>query len=182
MPASAHEIRAAIESLTAEELLRMRQFAVWRWRALGNNAGRDHEDLLQEAVARTVAGDRLWNERSVSFTTHLIGAMRSISSHWAAELAGRSPVEIDAAGGNLIETLPSPTVGPEMELAAKQEIEAIERLLADDAAALRLLDCIRRGMSGPETQQATGYSKTEYETVMKRMRRKLRGAGARGAN
>ena len=182
MPASAQEIRAAIESLTAEELLRIRQFAVWRLRALGNNGGRDHEDLLQEAVVRTVAGDRHWNERGVSFPHHLIGAMRSISSHWAAELAGRSPAEIDAAGGNLIETMPSPTVSPEMELAAKQEVEAVERLLAGDAAALRVLGCIRRGMTGPETQQAIGYSKTEYETVMKHMRRKLRGAGARGAN
>jgi DNA-directed RNA polymerase specialized sigma24 family protein len=176
MPATAQEIRAAIESLTRDDLLRLRQFAVWRMRGLGRNGGgRDHEDLIQEAVVRTVAGDRRWNQRAVTLAAHLVGAMRSISNHWATEVSVRAGEGLpDSAGVALIEQLASAAIDPETELAAKQEIKAIEKLLAGDAAAVRVLDCIRRGLSGPETQLATGYSRTEYETVMKRIRRKLR--------
>lgn len=65
-------------------------------------------------------------------------------------------------------------------MAIKEEIAAIERLFLDDPAAARVLECVRSGLSGPETQETMGYSKTEYETVMKRIRRRVRRATSRG--
>lgn len=191
MAASAQEIWRAIESLTPEELLRIRAFAIWRIRGLGRKSnGKDHEDLMQEAVTRTVAGDRRWNESSVSFVAHLLGAMRSISSHWARQLTADDPFlfsELDEMTpngyiGNPVDLVPAEAAGPEAQLAIKQEVEAIEKLFVGDAAAARVIECVRRGLSGPKTQEATGYSKTEYETVMKRIRRRVRRTATRGDN
>jgi len=189
MAASAREIAIAIESLTPEELLRMRAFALWRVRGLGRRSnGRDHNDLLQEAVARTVSGERRWNEDSVSFVTHLLGTMRSISNHWATRGAADEPLsfselpEVASNGhaGNPVDCVPSDAAGPETLVAVKQEIEALEKLFADDAAAARVIECVRRGLSGPGVQEATGYSRTQYETVMKRIRRRVRRTALRG--
>jgi hypothetical protein len=190
MAASPREIAMAIDSLTPDELLRMRAFAVWRVRGLGRRSnGRDHNDLLQEAVARTVSGERRWNGDSVSFATHLLGAMRSISNHWATQGAEEEPVLFSelahaAAAGhasNPVECVPSEAAGPEALVAVKQEIEALERLFADDGPAARVFDCVRRGLSGSAVLEATGYSRTQYETVMKRIRRRLRHGANRGA-
>jgi DNA-directed RNA polymerase specialized sigma24 family protein len=188
MAASAPNVYRAIESLTPAELLKIREFAVWRIKGLGRKSnGRDHEDLMQEAVTRTVAGDRHWNEGSVSFAVHLLGAMRSISTHWAAQAAEDvhlSGSELDRAApderGNPVDRVAAPAGGPEAQLVIKEELAAIERLFVDDPAALRVLECVRSGLSGPETQETTGYSKTEYETVMKRIRRRVRRTPSRG--
>jgi hypothetical protein len=71
---------------------------------------------------------------------------------------------------------------PETVLAVRQEIEAIERLFVDDPVAARVLACVQRGLSGPETQAAIGASRTEYETVMRRIRRRVRALASRGAS
>lgn len=189
MAVSAREVCMAIESLTPDELLRLRGFAIWRVRGLGPRSdGKNHDDLMQEAVTRTVAGERRWNEGSVSFVTHLLGAMRSISNHWATQYTRDTPVAfsaldettVDGRIDNPIERVPSETPGPEAQLACKEEVEAIERLFAGDAAAARVLDGLRGGLSGPAIQAATGCSKMEYETIMKRIRRRVRGAASRG--
>jgi len=182
MAASAQDVYRAIVSLTPGELLKIREFAVWRIKGLGRKSnGRDHEDLMQEAVTRTVAGDRHWNNASVSFVVHLLGAMRSISNHWAAQTFEDLPLsaaELDRpvpdGRGNPVDRVASAAAGPEAQLAIKEELQAIERLFIDDPAAARILECVRDGLSGPETQETTGYSKTEYETVMKRIRRGVR--------
>jgi len=188
MVAGVRDIAMAIESLTPEELLRIRAFAIWRMRGLGRRShGKDHEDLMQEAVTRTIGGERRWNATGVSFAAHLLGAMRSISNHWAGE-GGDDPAlfaELDelAADGrrrNPVDRIAADDPGPEAQLAIKQDLEAVERLFAADAAALRVIACLRRGLSGPAVQEAIGCSKTEYETIMKRIRRRLRGAEPRG--
>ena len=84
--ATVDEVQAAVEGLSAANLLRLEKFARWRVRGLGRRAGgRDHRDLLQEAMTSTLAGDRNWNKAAVHFVGHLLGAMRSISTHWGEQ-------------------------------------------------------------------------------------------------
>ena len=45
-------------------------------------------------------------------------------------------------------------------MAAKQEVEAIEQLLADDPLALDIIGGWRAEMTGPEIQEALGLTKT----------------------
>lgn len=129
MAASAQDVYRAIESLTPGELLKIREFAVWRVKGLGRKSnGRDHEDLMQEAVTRTVAGDRHWNEGSVSFVVHLLGAMRSISTHWAAQASEDIPVsasELDRAApdehGNAVDRVAAAAAGPERQWPSRKK-------------------------------------------------------------
>src|ERR1043165_7035542 len=81
--ATREEVVAAVEALTHHEYLRLEQDARWRIRGRGRAArGRDWEELLREAISATYEGNRRWNKELVDFSRHLIGVMRSTSSHW----------------------------------------------------------------------------------------------------
>jgi hypothetical protein len=75
------EIDRAIKTLTSSDLLRLQRFAKFRVRGLGRAAsGRDWEDLLGEALYRTLKGTddtqngRHWN-RKVPFVQHVSGEL-----------------------------------------------------------------------------------------------------------
>ena len=69
------ELRDAIAGLSQADLLRLREVA----RTL---MPRDPDDLLQEAIKRTLAAKRTWRE-GITIFWHLHGAMRSIAWSWA---------------------------------------------------------------------------------------------------
>jgi hypothetical protein len=146
--------------------------------------GRDHEDLLGEAVADTLdPAKRRWN-KDVSFVRHLIGAMRSISSHWREQFDPDEPrleSEVVRVGedGELLS--PLDLVGSEAPavdriLEAKQQLESIEKAVADDKIVYDILGGLRAEMSPSEIREALGLSVVEYETAMKRFRRHVRPA------
>ncbi len=177
--ATPEEIHGAIEALRPADLLRLKKFAYFRILGLGRaSKGRNHEDLLGEALIATLAGSRRWN-KSVSFVQHLLGAMRSISSHWVEEFdPGEAFLEAELTsttpnGEKYSPVLNAPSTSPDGErvLAAKQEVEAIERLFAEDPQVLEIIGGLRAEMTGPEIQEALNMSKTEYETAIRRMRR-----------
>jgi DNA-directed RNA polymerase specialized sigma24 family protein len=189
--ATAEQVEAALEDLYKKpaELLKLRDFARFRIRGLGRAAmGRNEQDLLQEAVTSTLAGARRWNKTAVDLTGHLLGAMKSISSHWGEKFKPEEPylrseitiVPSVEEAEDPIEAHPSQGPNPEQILTAKQQFEELERIFADDYLVLLIMDARREGMTGPETQQALGISQTEYETAMKRLRLKVRTFLARG--
>lgn len=182
--ASLEEISAAVESLSEEDLWRLEKYARYRLRGIGRAAmGRDHEDLLREAIAATCdPGRRRWNIGAVSFVHHLKGAMRSISSHWREGFdKEEAMLETDAIRTNesgreinpLLEA-ESPIPDPERALAAKEELSQIEKLVADRPLAALIVGGMREGSSGSEIKQILGISQTEYETEMKWLRRNVR--------
>lgn len=177
--ATPEEIREAIDVLRPAELLRLKKFAYFRVLGLGRaSKGRNHEDLLEEAVTATLTGSRGWN-KSVSFVQHLLGAIRSIASHWGEEFdPGEALLEAEVTsttpeGEEYSPLLNAPSTSPDGErvLVAKQEVEAIERLFAEDPQVLEIIGGLRAEMTGPEIQEALSLSKTEYETARRRMRR-----------
>ena len=103
-PTTREEVDQAINRLTHAELLRLRDFAVWRVASLGRaSCGRTWEDLLGEAKLSTISGcsnngnGRCWN-KNVGFVIHLIGAMRSISSHWKRDFCANILLESELVG------------------------------------------------------------------------------------
>src|SRR5579859_7530739 len=75
--ATRQEIDEAINSLSAEDLVRLKRFAEWRVRGIGRGSSeRGADELLQDAVMATLAGcegnrrGRRWNMR-VDFVKHL---------------------------------------------------------------------------------------------------------------
>jgi len=186
--ASQDEIRTAIHSLTKAELLRLEKFARWRIRGLGRaRGGRDWEDLLGEALTATLDDDhRRWN-KSVSFVQHLLGAVRSISDAWKKKFdpdEAHLESEITRASSereapSLLSEVPSTTPDPERILTAKQEVEDIEQLFEEDSLVLDVIGGLRSEMTGPDIQKALGISQTEYETHVRRMRRKIQAAASK---
>src|SRR6185437_11761664 len=89
------EIIAAMESLGNEDSERLEQVAINRVIRIGRKAanGRSHEDLLQEAMERTLERRRIWYPEQVTFVPFLIGVVWSIASEWAGrrERNPRSP-------------------------------------------------------------------------------------------
>ncbi|RMD96100.1 MAG: hypothetical protein D6812_17735 [Deltaproteobacteria bacterium] len=181
--ASDEEIREAIERLTEGELLRLEKYARWRIRGLGRKAGgRTHEDLLAEAITATLAGDRRWRKDTVDFFGHLKGALRSISDNWSRK-SGAEEIFLDSellpATQTKDDTSPlgrtaAPQPDGERLLGAHQMLRQIENLFHDDPLLLAIITQLREGSNGPEIQRKLGISQKNFETAMKRMRRKVR--------
>jgi hypothetical protein len=179
------EVRAALESLTEADLVRLEKYARYRIRGLGRAAkGRDHDDLLGAAVQDTLdPAKRSWN-KDVSFVRHLMGAMRSISSHWREqfdpdEARLESEVVRTTEEGEILSPLDlvgSTEPAADRAMEARRQLEGIEKAVADDQLVSDILGGMRAGMSPTEIREALGLTPTEYETAMKRFRRRVRPA------
>lgn len=146
--------------------------------------GRDHDDLLGEAVQDTLdPTKRSWN-KDVSFVRHLIGAMRSISSHWRErfdpdEARLESEVIRTTEEGDVLSPLNlvrSSEPAADRALEARQQLEDIEKAVADDRVVSDILGGMRAEMSPNEIREVLDLTTTEYETAMRRFRRRVRPA------
>jgi hypothetical protein len=175
--ASLDEIKAAIRSLTEEELLRLERYARFRIRSLGGRTlGRDHEDLLREALAATLGGERRWKRRKVAFFTHIVGVMRSLSSHWnererTVSMLNESELSSDPGKYSPLTSMSSSVPGPDRLVEAQQEIRRIEAYFASDEDVMTILRGLSEGLTGPEIQVASNLDRKDYESAVKRMRR-----------
>lgn len=183
--ASEEEVIAALDALTDGQLKALKQYARWRIRGLGRRSlGRNFEDLLQEAVTATLAGDRHWNKASCDFFGHLVWAMRSISSNWRrkfdedepyleSEVVRTSP---DGKESNPMDDVTSPPQDGRRVTASKHHVDHIEKIVSDSGRPLAslIIDGWREGLTGPEIKDALGISQKELETELKWLRRTAR--------
>jgi hypothetical protein len=177
------EVLLAVETLKPATLLRLKSFARYRVRVLGAHGhGLSDDALLQEAVVASLSGLRRWRPRAVDFEGHLGGVMRSLSSHWAERqrsmVAMSEATERTLTGATsdasepatpFVEPAASP--GPEAEVAARQELAAIQARFAEDDVVLTLIEALASGLKGPEIKEQLGWTQTELETAMRRLRR-----------
>ncbi len=148
----------------------------------------DHEDLLAEAVTRTLAGERGWR-RGVDFVHHLIQVMRSIASDWRRRLVRRA--EAGAGERREAELLgsvkkgeadpPDPYGHPvarergrEAAMIAAARVEEVKRLFDDDPEITQVIACLELDMNGRQMREHTGMSQRQLVTATQRMRRRLR--------
>ena len=188
--ATAAEIEAAIQSLTEGELRRLALYAGNRIQWLGRRAmGRQTNDLIQEAFTLTLEGRRRWNKHNVDLVGHLIGVIRSHSSHLLekfdpdeARLESDLPVE-NAAGARRspTENSASSSPGQEDELIAKQTLDEILDLFSDDEDAGGVILARIDGKTGPEIQKELGLSASRYEAAIKRIQRNASKCCPKGA-
>jgi hypothetical protein len=175
--ASDAEVEAAIRALTDVQAARLGKVASFRARALaGLGFGMSGDDLLQEAICRTIAGKRHWRKTVVTFEKHLIETMRSISDHAHEELAGGSvvPGTIEDDLGYLDGVLlRSSRLDGEVSAAAKEQLEKIAAVFADDDEVCLVVDGLHAGLTGPDIQADLGITQNQYETIMTRLRRGL---------
>lgn len=178
------EVDRAIEALTPSELLRLQRFAAFHVRGLGRAArGRTWEDLLQEALVRTLIGaeatrnGRHWN-KDVDFVTYLTGAMRSISSSWKrqfpekeAYLTSELPVhDADGQEQSPLETVASGHTSADQRLIEKDEEDRVLTIFKDDAEATQVLQGLLDGLKKNEIVRRYGLDEKKYAAAVKRIR------------
>jgi len=191
------EVDRAIKGLTSSELLQLQLFAKFRIRGLGRAArGRDWEDLLEEALYRTLIGaedtqnGRHWNRR-VSFVQHLKGAILSIASVWKRQFKEESTYLMsellfhDAEGQDysLIDNVASSSSPADQRLIEKNEEDRVLGLFNDDSEALQLLRGLMDGLRKTEIMSRYGLEEKEYAAALRRIRLKVlsqRNNGSRG--
>lgn len=183
--ATLEEVEDAIRGLSPADVARLEGFAAAKARALGV-AGMDLDaaGLLNNALEKTLRGDRRWRPEKVGFVGHLLGVIRSDVSHHGEQVTRGRPVVSAAADSRRVDddgrvsdpvedhAGDDPT--PEREVAARERLAALAKLFAGDDDVTLVLEALAQEMKGPEIQDDLGISKTEYETIMKRMRRKAR--------
>jgi len=175
-------IEAALLNLTVTELAKLK--AIARSYTHKSVLRESDEDLLQTAIARTCDGSRPWyTDATETMFQHLNWAIKNIAWEWRRKL-----LITDAETGEVEQRLISGTSpdgsdlfdkwhSPQRDIAdtypATECVERIFRELDDDIKAIEILECRFLGFNGSETQAMLSISQTDYETIMRRVRRKF---------
>lgn len=178
--ASLDEVEEAISRLTPADSERLTRFAQLRVRGLrGLGFGVDAQDLLQEALARSLhSGGKRW-PKNIAFVSHLIAAMRNIAGHLARDGRGVGVVSLDppdasdVKGDGLNNEWDKPTEIPDAEriAGARERLQKIEKRFENDERVLLVIEGLATQMNGPEIKADLGITQNELETAMTRLRR-----------
>jgi hypothetical protein len=130
------------------------------------------EDLLSQAYLATLAGHRRWR-RSISLVKHLSQCMRSISGHMLehgkTELTGKTELRKIA----VVQDRSASESAVEGQVNAREEIENIEKLFADDKQAFEMLLKRAAGIEPEEIRAEMSLNSMQYATISRRILRKL---------
>ncbi len=201
-PGEAHskaEVRQAIEALGSPggEVTPVAASPAWRrlrtsalgsrFRYVLDDPAYDHEDLLQEAFRRLLAGDRTWR-RKIRFEYQVARIMDSIASDWRRRAEGRPEVcearlvlpddgfEDDDASSVLERPPPGPTFEDRLVLreALRKTVRRVAKRPEDDPEAVAVMECFRLGLSRQEMEEWTQMSKTRLAAAIRRVRRRAK--------
>jgi len=191
--ATAAEVRAAVESLSAVDKYRLKKFAQMRVLGLGRAAmRRDYKVLMQEAITSTWEGaeggerGRRWQKDRVSFTDHLFGAMRSISSHWLESYERQEgdkerldcEMAIEDEDGRIstpVERAVDPSSDPFRALVANEMLEALDKHFEGDEDAQIVLMARKDGLTVPEMIAQLGLTQERANAALQRIRYFVKG-------
>lgn len=173
--ASADEVMAALNSLTLDECLRLERYAQSRVGSLGRGSlSCDASTLLSEAIRATCEGERSWHKTSVDFFGHLIGVIRSKSSHLHRKSASnKTYLDSDVIGesGSAVENSPSQAPNQEATLLANEAVERIERAVGERPVAWVIMEALRDGMNRATIMKEFQISGTDYDSNLRWLRR-----------
>jgi hypothetical protein len=178
--ATREEIDAAIAALTETDLVRLQRFAMARIVRIGVAAdGRDYRELLSESYRR-VLGSRSWN-KAIAFVDHLSGTIRSISSHWAEEFkreldAGRNLVSGDRdtrTDPATVRSAASPAADAERVVVARDLLDYVKRLFAEDRLARDIIAGWEAELDGPAIREIVGVEQHVFDSKVRAIRRRL---------
>jgi DNA-directed RNA polymerase specialized sigma24 family protein len=176
--ASEDEVEEAIRGLSKADLYRLKAAARFRSRNIGARRGHcGPDDLLQEAIVRTLDGTRHWIPARVSFFQYLLGAIKSIANHWPGQREGArgDPSKVEATCVAAHHLHPAARLhGLERQILARDELATIRNAFNGDDMVQQIIDGLSEEMTGPEIQEVLGITQTQLETAMKRLRRKAR--------
>lgn len=152
----------SLNLITQMDLLRLKVIA--RLYARGLPADVAWDDLLQEAMTRVLTGRR---ERpdGVPMVGFLAGVMRSLR----ADHVRRARLDAVRDAVELVDQ----TSDPERALIATDQLEKIRLLFAGDLIVQHIIDGLAEGLSAEQIRSRHDFSKKDYDSARKRMRRCL---------
>jgi DNA-directed RNA polymerase specialized sigma24 family protein len=179
------EIEAAVNELSNADWYRLRSCAerhefILQERAMGR-------DLLGEAFERLLRGSRKWDKTKAGLVTFLFSVMRSIRNAWFRAITTPTEQPILASSLTIEDEeghISSPVDGyaarePSTEdlLVFRETLARIDDVLVDDQEARMIVEGFRDGLEPPGIRELWGFSQTQYDTIVTRMRRKIKRAG-----
>lgn len=160
---SREELDAAIKGLSNVDVLRLKKIAM----QYTGNHDMEAEELLGEAVLRTLSGGRKTCPRDLPIVNFLAGVISSITEYERKKKRNAGGVvNIDDCERN------DSGSTPEDDVLEKQLFKQLESFFDEDEEILLLLLFLNDGFSPPEIQHDVGWSETQYNTIRRRMRRK----------
>jgi DNA-directed RNA polymerase specialized sigma24 family protein len=172
---SMDELRLAIESFGEADWIRLNKIA----KILANGRQITWEDLLQEAICRALSAVRRC-PRDVAPTVFLGNAMRSIASasdkerpHDPLQIAESIHANDEGDEPHPVMEIEDPKGSPEDFAIAREALEEIDVLFANDEAAQLVIMGRIDGLSPEEIQEVAGLDRTGYATVLRRIRRHI---------
>lgn len=156
--------RRAIDALTTADIRKLRRYATLRMSAYrGMIFNSDADELLDEAIVRTLEQKRKWNYEHVDFVTHLLGCMRSIANG----LIVRAYREVEV----LTEYERNRQKEEFDHYWPKQILDQVRHRLRNDGVALQVLDLALLENSRREICQALNMRADVYDAARKRISR-----------
>ncbi|MGE0095130.1 MAG: RNA polymerase sigma factor [Alphaproteobacteria bacterium] len=166
------EFADALRALSDADFMRLRKKATFR--ALGS--GFEGDDLLSEAIRRTVEGLRKCPVR-VSIVTFLDNAMRSIADGEREKYNREQPSANADGDDDLVGRYPDNSSSPEDAAIARIDLEKllnrIQEIFHDDAQALAIVMGDSEGWSLEDVREMEGMSEAQYLAARKRVRRAI---------
>lgn len=160
---SSEELEVAVSMLNAADILRLKKIA----NQYTGNHELDANDLVQEAVLRTLSGGRKTCPKNLPIVNFLAGVMKSIA-HGEREKNDRTRDTCDIA----LCQVHDPNSNPENDVLERQLFKKLEVIFEDDEEILLLILYLQEGSTSSEIQENEGWSRTQFNTIRRRMRRK----------
>ena len=163
--ATSEEARIAIGNLTKAEHAKLALIAIFFARKRLRSTTIEAADLLQDAFIKTLDGTRRWN-KSFSIIKHLDRTMESDSGHIVEQAAKQVIIPLSE---NISEV-----ICRESDNAMQSEkLEQALNLFIDDNLAHQILVLKSDGNTAAEIRHKLNIDKRSYETITKRIRRRL---------
>jgi len=160
---SGEELETAILGLSDADVVRLKKCA---HKYIGGH-DMDVEDLVNEAILRTLSGKRKTCPRNLPIVQFLAGAMRSIASGEREKTTNSEELlDID------LSQLHGDSDCPEENAIQNQRYKELEVIFDEDEEILMLLLYLQNGNSPSEIREEEGWSQTQFNTIRRRTRRK----------
>lgn len=178
MSLSRTEVEVELQNLSPADLMRIKTMARTYSSGL---AFMTHEDIRQEAFTKLLSGERVF-PRNARPVIVVINAMHSEASncrereqqgavdHHVDVSAMSQPMDDDAVTTVVI---PMNELTPERMLQGRQDMAAIEALVADDADLQDVVAIWSLGLRGKDASEYLGWEMNRYESARKRLMRRL---------
>jgi hypothetical protein len=163
------DVEAAIRAFSVPEWSRLNQLA----KSFSFKTGWSFEDLLQEAIMRTLQGTRNC-PTDVDIMKHLIDTMSSLADGERKKAHNQTPHEPTALpGADDAEDPPSSEWSAEEALVYEAGRAEILATFDDDPVARDLVEGILAGFDTEQLKELTGLQGTAYNTKRTLIRRRL---------